>query len=379
MDAGVPPRAPVQRAGGRHPAAARRQSVKPRLLVWIAVLAVLVPLLACCFSGAQDKANDSALVDIGAGLSGPKGAAATVVASGLPNVSGLAEDLQGRLWVVTAAFNDVGTDGLYVVTSAGVEPVKVIGDLHTPMGLLWIGERLYVSSAEGVLAFDGFDGAHFANEQTIATFDGAGIFGGLVLGGDGRIRVGISAPCDGCEPATKWAAAVVSFLPDGTGAEVETSGIRAPVGLAYIPGTNSLLMTMNQRDDLGDATPGDYLAVAEKGEDWGFPGCYGQGGDACDGVPEPVAELDKHAAVSGVAVTTRAAGPAAYLAEWATGKVLVIPLTDGSGDWRGKASTFLTGLRSPVAVIASGNSSLLVGDWASGKVYRIDLPANPTK
>ncbi|HEY8765861.1 MAG TPA: hypothetical protein VIP09_01140 [Dehalococcoidia bacterium] len=55
-------------------------------------------------------------------------------------------------------------------------------------------------------------------------------------------------------------------------------------------------MTMNQRDDLGDATPGDWLAVVQQGQEWGFPDCYGQGGDACTGVPAPIAALDKHAA-----------------------------------------------------------------------------------
>ena len=55
---------------------------------------------------------------------------------------------------------------------------------------------------------------------------------------------------------------------------------------------------MNQRDDLGSKTPGDWLAVVREGQDWGFPGCWGQGGKACEGVPEPAAVLDAHAAES---------------------------------------------------------------------------------
>ena len=66
---------------------------------------------------------------------------------------------------------------------------------------------------------------------------------------------GVSAPCDACVPASPYAAAVLSFLPDGSDLRVEASGIRAPVGLAYDPATNDLFVTMNQRDDLGDATP----------------------------------------------------------------------------------------------------------------------------
>lgn len=346
-----------------------------RLLVIFAAAISVAGLLTACSKGSPSP-GDGSTADIGAGLSGPHGAAATVVASGLKNVSGLAEDGNGRLWATTAAFTDNGTDGLFVVTSPGAAPIEVVAGLHTPMGLLWIGDKLYVSSTEGVLVFSGFDGTKFASEQTLATFNGAGILGGMVLGSDGRIRLGISSPCDNCQPPSKWAAAVVSFLPDGTDARVEASGIRAPVGLAYVPGTNDLLVTMNQRDDLGDVTPGDYLAQVSSGQNWGFPGCYGQGGTACNGVPAAVAELDKHAAVSGVAVVSSSAGTSAYLAEWATGKVLQVKLNGSSGSYTGKPQTFITGVQSPVPIVASGGHALLIGDWATGTVYRVTLPGS---
>ena len=65
---------------------------------------------------------------------------------------------------------------------------------------------------------------------------------------------------------------------------------------------------MDQRDDFGAATPGDWLGLVGVGQSWGFPGCYGQGGTACVGVPSPVAALDPHAAVSGVAIVTGSLG-----------------------------------------------------------------------
>ena len=346
-----------------------------RLLFALAIASVAIPLTAACSNSPGAAPNGTAAVEIGAGLTGPRGASATVIATGLKNVSGLAEDSQGRLWASTAAFTDTGTDGLHLVSESGAAPREVVSNLHTPMGLLWIGDRLYVSSLEGVLAFDGFDGSHFANEQTIATFNGAGILGGMVMGSDGRIRLGISAPCDNCDPASRWAATVVSFLPDGTGATVEASGIRAPVGLAYVPGTDDLLVTMNQRDDLGDATPGDYLAQVMPGESWGFPDCYGQGGSACDGVPAPIAELDEHAAVSGIAVLTSSGKTTAYVAEWAQGKVLAVALSGKSGSYSGSPQPFIGGIQGPVPVIASAHDSLLIGDWLSGTIFRITLPA----
>ena len=82
--------------------------------------------------------------------------------------------------------------------------------------------------------------------------------------------------------------------------------IRAPIGLAYYPGTNELLVTMNQRNDLGcSATPGDWLALVLLGKTWKITDCAtASRALAAPGVPKPVAVLDKHAAVSGVAIVT---------------------------------------------------------------------------
>src|SRR5204862_7853684 len=94
----------------------------------------------------------------------------------------------------------------------------------------------------------------------------------------------------------------MSCQPDGTDLRVEASHIRAPINLAYRPGTSDLYVTMNQRDELGDNTPGDWLAVVRNGQSWGFPDCYGQGGPVCTGAPGPTAVLDKHAAATGLAI-----------------------------------------------------------------------------
>ena len=188
-------------------------------------------------------------------------------------------------------------------------PSRCVRGLHTPLGLLWIGDSLYVASKERVDAYTGFDGTAFASERAVVSFPpGVGEVNGLALGPDGRIRLGISAPCDHCTPSSDLSGAVVSFVPDGTDVRSDATGIRAPIGLAYFPGTSELFVSMNQRDDLDDQTPGDWLSIVQPGQSWGFPDCYGQGGSVCAGTPGPVAELDEHAAVSGVAIVTRQLG-----------------------------------------------------------------------
>lgn len=320
--------------------------------------------------------DDDDLESIGAGLTGPAGLVGSVFASGATHVSAFAFDSDGRLWFATADYTDSGQDGLYLVTAAGATPVEVVSGLHTPLGLVWYQGSLYVSSAGGVVAYGNFDGRAFATARTIVALPaGVGEVNGIAVGPDGRMVVGISAPCNACQVTSQYSAAIVSFLPDGSDLRVYASGIRAAVGLTYDPGSGDLYVTMNQRDDLGGATPGDWLAVVEEGQDWGFPDCYGQASSTCGDTPSPVASLDQHAAVSGVAIVTGQLGGAvansALVAEWAKGTVQRVSLPTDDPTAVGTVSTFLRGLANPVPVAVGPDGAVYVGDWGTGLVYRI--------
>jgi len=132
---------------------------------------------------------------------------------------------------------------------------------------------------------------------------------------------------------------------------------------------------MNQQDNLGAQTPGDWLALVREGEDWRFPQCHGQGGAACAGVPAPTAVLDKHAAVGGVAILTgqlgASVGTAAIVPEWELGKVQRVALARSGSGYEGTVTPLLTGIKNPLAIAIAPDRSLLVGDWASGTIYRI--------
>ncbi len=315
---------------------------------------------------------------MGAGLQGPAGLAASVYARGLPHVAALVVDAAGRLWAATAAYSDAqaGNDGVYVVSTAAAAPRKVIGGLRTPLGLLWYGAALYVASKERVEAYSGFDGAHFTHVRTVLSLPaGVGELNTMVLAPDGMILMGVSASCDHCTPASPYSAAVLAFRPDGGGLHVFASHIRAPVGLALFPGTDDLFVTMNQRDDLGGATPGDWLALVRQGQSWGSPACYGQGGIACRGVPAPLAVLARHAAVSDVVIVTgqlgAGVGTAALAAEWATGAIADVTLHRAGGAYQAAVSTPITGMRMPVALVLGPDGALYAGDWDSGTVFRI--------
>ena len=192
---------------------------------------------------------------------------------------------------------------------------------------------------------------------------------------DGRLVMGVSTTCDHCKPASRWAASIVTFDRKGSRLRLYATGVRAGYGLARYPGTSTLLVSMNQRDDLGSRTPGDWLAVVREGQNWGFPACYGQGGAVCTGIPKPLAVLDKHAAAGGVAIVTgqlgATVGTAAIVAEWQTGKVVRVTLSGDGSTSKGTAVPFLSGLKNPLPLARTSSGDLLVGDWATGTIYRI--------
>ena len=313
---------------------------------------------------------------IGAGLRGPRGLEASVYATGLRHVSAFAFDSQGRLWATASGAITHRGDGVYLIARPGTAPVKVAGNIRGPLGLTWLHGTLYVASIGRVTSFTGLHGGHFAHRRTVLVGPVAnGENNNLVATPGGLLLMGVSASCDHCVPSSKWSAAVVSFRPDGTGLRRDATGIRAGYGLVLYPGTSDLFVSMNQRDDLGARTPGDWLAVVRRGQHWGFPRCYGQGGPACRGVPKPLAVLDKHAAAGGVAIVTGQLGPsvgtAALVAEWQKGTVKRVALVRTDGAFSGSVHPFLAGLENPLPVATAADGSVVVGDWGTGRIYRI--------
>jgi glucose/arabinose dehydrogenase len=315
-------------------------------------------------------------VSIDAGLQGPAGLQASVYAKGPQTTAAFAFDPQGRLWLTAAGLETHSEDGVYMIARAGSSALKVISGLDDPLGIAWYRGRLYVASVGRVDEYSNFNGTRFTRHSEILRGPVAGGENNLlVMAANGRFVMGITATCDHCRPTSEYSGSIVSFKPNGSDLRLYASHIRAPFGLAYLPSSSQLLVSMNQQDNLGAQTPGDWLALVAEGQDWRFPECHGQGGAACAGVPAPLAVLDKHAAVGGVAILTgqlgASIGTAAIVPEWNAAKVQRVALTRTSSGLHGIVTPFLTGIANPLAVTLAPNRSLLVGDWASGTIYRI--------
>ncbi len=344
------------------------------------VLTAALALAGCGSSSSSSPHTSTApsapLVSIGSGLMGPAGLRAGLYGIGPQSTAAFALDQQGRLWVAAAGLEAHSRDGVYLLPHVGGRAVRVISGLDDPLGLAWLGDSLYVASVGRVDAYSGFDGRRFASHREIIKGPLAGgENNGLVMSPDGRFVMGITASCDHCTPESQWSGSIVSFLPDGGDLRLYAARVRAPVGLAYYPGRSDLFVTINQRDDLGALTPGDLLAQIDEGQNWGFPACWGQGGAACAGVPDPVAVLDKHAAVGSVAIITgqlgAAVGTSAIVPEWNVAKVQRVALSRSGSSFRGTVSSFITGMEHPLAALLAPDGSLLLGDWATGRIYRI--------
>ena len=68
--------------------------------------------------------------------------------------------------------------------------------------------------------------------------------------------------------------AVNRYDPDGSGHEIFAAGTRNPVGLHWYPGTDTLWITVQERDDMGDELVPDYLTHVEEGGFYGWPYAY---------------------------------------------------------------------------------------------------------
>jgi glucose/arabinose dehydrogenase len=307
------------------------------------------------------------------GLTAPSGFHVGVYASGFSSPTALAIGPDRRVYVAEQ-------DGTVRATEGGGSTIVASG-FSTPLGLAWHGRTLYVSSTSEV--------SMLTPSPNYASFQSRVIISGLPTGkhqNDGLVfrgswlYLGMGSTCNACTEGDPRSATIMRFHLDGTHAQVYARGLRNPYGLAFRPGTGQLYATDNGRDDYGDSVP-DELDLITRGKSYGWPDCWGKGGGThCNGTVAPVALFEPHASADGLVFYSgntfakRYRGDA-FVAEWGdsvnglgTGHRVKDVHFSGS---RATVSDFLTGLSHPVAVAIAPDSSLLVADWGTGIIWRI--------
>jgi len=179
----------------------------------------------------------------------------------------------------------------------------VVADGMTlPNGLTFHDNAFYISGGPHLYRWQ--DG-----ELTTLVDDlpsGAGFWtGGLAVGPDERLYVGIGAPCDLCAPDDPERGAILSFGLDGSDRQWVATGLRHPADLTFAGET---LWTVDTASDTLTTPDMDELNVVTPGADFGWPYCVGAGNTMqlsgranCDGVTPPAYSLPTHSTPIGLA------------------------------------------------------------------------------
>ncbi len=169
----------------------------------------------------------------------------------------------------------------------------LLSGLNQPYGLAFDGTSLYVGNTDAVWRYP------FTPGQTKVTGGGRKI-ADLTRGGynnhwtrnllfDASKRslfVTVGSSCNVCEEGDHQRAALSVMRPDGSGKHVVASGLRNPTGLAWNPANKSLWTVVNERDQLGDDLPPDFLTSLAPGRFYGWPYAYTD--PARRVVPDPI-------------------------------------------------------------------------------------------
>lgn len=228
----------------------------------------------------------------------------------------------------------------------------------------------------------------------------------IVFSNDGKkmwVSVGSHSNNDDADnnPVEHDRADVLEFNPGGTGKRVYASGIRNCVGEAVHPKTGELWCSVNERDELGDYLPPDYITSVKDGGFYGWPWYYiGSNQEPKHKGKHP--ELKNKVIVPDVLVAPHNASlemlfyngqkfPAKYRGgifaaehgSWnkavRTGYEVIFVPVDASGKANGSYEDFMTGFVTPngdvwgrpVGVTVMKDGSLLVSDDGGDVVWRV--------
>jgi glucose/arabinose dehydrogenase len=286
--------------------------------------------------------------------------------------------------------------------------VTVLGGLNEPHGLAFYQGKLYVAENDKVSRYD-WDEANLKASNAKKLTDlptGGGHSTRTILFHDGKMFVSAGSSCNVCIEKDPRRATVMEFNPDGTGQKIFAKGLRNAVGLAVNSKTDTLWVTVNGRDWLGDDLPPETVYdLGKDGGDAGWPYCYGDrvpdpeftrpGDNRCQNMMAPKVQMQAHSAPLGLAFYEGTQFPPEYRnsiyiafhGSWnrsvPTGyKIVRVKLND-KGQPEGGTEDFITGwiapdeskkgrwMGRPVGIVFGSDGSMYVSDDAGGVIYRV--------
>lgn len=333
----------------------------------------------------------------------PPGFRANVFAEGLDGPRFMALGPDGDVYVA-----DRGNGRVVILPDADgdgeADEIRVFAnDLSAPHSLVFFENAWYVGVPTGVVRLQDADGDGVADRRETIIDDyptGGHNTRTVEFLPDGRMVVSVGSSCNVCEEEDERRAAIVIYdRAQGGGERVYATGLRNAVGLAVHPESGELWASNNGRDLMGDDLPPENLYVVRDGADYGWPTCHsgrivdpdqGSRGD-CEGVAQPVVEMQAHSAPLGITFYDGQMFPEEYHGDlfiafhgsWnrsvPTGyKVVRLPFEDGrpgnavedfATGWLDLDSNNASGR--PVDVLVGPDGALYVSDDKGGYIYRI--------
>ncbi|MGC2153169.1 MAG: PQQ-dependent sugar dehydrogenase [Terriglobales bacterium] len=293
-------------------------------------------------------------------------------------------------------------------TGKAAREVDVLSGLNEPHGIAFYQGKLYVAENDKVRRYDWDEATlHATNPVKLADLPtGGGHSTRSILFRGGKMYISAGSSCNACVEKDPRRATVMEFNPDGSGMKIFAKGLRNAVGLAENPKTDTVWVTVNGRDWLGDDLPPETIYdLGKNGGDAGWPYCYGDrvpdsnfapsGDNRCAGVLEPKVQMQAHSAPLGLAFYNGTMFPpdyrnnifVAFHGSWnrsvPTGYKIVRIKLDDKGQPVGGAQDFITGwlapgetkhgrwMGRPVGIAFAADGSMYLSDDAGGVIYRI--------
>jgi len=282
--------------------------------------------------------------------------------------------------------------------------------LHSPFGMVLVGNDFYVANADALVRFTYSPGAtrlegqgtrvtelpaginHHWTKNVIASRDGSKLY----------ITVGSNSNVGEYGMDIEQGRAAIWELDRATGQKrLFATGLRNPNGLDWEPTTGKLWTVVNERDEIGSDLVPDYATSVQDGGFYGWPYSYwGKTVDSRVQPPRPdlVAKaltpdyaLGTHTASLGLAFASADTHlPEAFHQGMFVGqhgswnrdpksgyKVVFVPFRDGkpSGPPRDVLTGFLNAKEEaqgrPVGVVNDGRGALLVADDVGNTIWRV--------